>query len=146
VAYPELTMIDIKVCAAGRRGRACVVSRKTGVDRRRARRYIRAAESCSLAQGRELSEGRDRGLRARLRVQSAADRKTAAMEGMMHERDFEGTLVLEQLAEIGRLEDFFDAIDSDDLQRATSLMKKAEIDPSIIAMVVRKMNDGDGEH
>ena len=64
----------------------------------------------------------------------------------MDERDFEGTLVLEQLAEIGRVEDFFDAIDSDDVGRATSLMKKAGIDASTIAMVVRKMNDSDGEH
>ena len=36
----------------------------------------------------------------------------------MVESDFEGTLVLEQLAEIGRVEDFFDAIDADDIQRA----------------------------
>jgi hypothetical protein len=64
----------------------------------------------------------------------------------MDERDFEGTLVLEQLAEIGRVEDFFDAIDSDDAKRATSLMKKAKIDASTIAMVVRKMQAGDGEH
>jgi hypothetical protein len=64
----------------------------------------------------------------------------------MDEKDFEGTLVLEQLAEIGRVEDFFDAIDSDDVQRAASLMKKAKIDSSTIAMVVRKMDDADGEH
>jgi hypothetical protein len=64
----------------------------------------------------------------------------------MDERDFEGTLVLEQLAEIGRVEDFFDAIDSDDPKRAASLMKKAKIDASTIAMVVRKMQAGDGEH
>jgi hypothetical protein len=64
----------------------------------------------------------------------------------MDERDFEGTLVLERLAEIGRVEDFFDAIDSDDVPRATSLMKKAKIDASTIAMVVRKMEDGDAEH
>jgi hypothetical protein len=64
----------------------------------------------------------------------------------MEEADFEGTLVLEQLAEIGRVEDFFDAIDSDDVERATSLMKKANVDASTIAMVVRKMEDGDGEH
>jgi hypothetical protein len=64
----------------------------------------------------------------------------------MDERDFEGTLVLEQLAEIGRVEEFFDAIDSDDVQRATSLMKMAKIDASTIAMVQRKMEDGDGEH
>jgi hypothetical protein len=64
----------------------------------------------------------------------------------MDERDFEGTLVLEQLAAIGRVDDFFDAIDSDDVQRAASLMRKAEIDTSTIAMVVRKMEDSDGAH
>ena len=64
----------------------------------------------------------------------------------MDERDFEGTLVLERLAEIGRVEDFFDAIDSDDVQRATSLMKKAGVDASTIAMVVRRMEQADGEH
>ncbi len=64
----------------------------------------------------------------------------------MDERDFEGTLVLERLAEIGRVEDFFDAIDSDDVARATSLMKKARIDASTIATVVRKMEASDGEH
>ena len=64
----------------------------------------------------------------------------------MDEKEFEGTLVLEQLAAIGRVEDFFEAIDSDDVERATSLMKKAKIDVSTIAMVVRKMQDADGEH
>jgi hypothetical protein len=83
---------------------------------------------------------------ARLRVQSAADGKTAAREGVMDERDFEGTLVLEQLAQIGRVEDFFDAIDSDDVRRVVSLMKKAKIDASTIAIVVKKIEDSDGEH
>jgi hypothetical protein len=64
----------------------------------------------------------------------------------MDERDFEGTLVLEQLAEIGRVEDFFDAVDSDDVQRAASLMRKANIDASTIAMVIKKIEDGDDEH
>ncbi len=64
----------------------------------------------------------------------------------MDESDFEGTLVLERLAEIGRVEDFFDAIDSDDIARATSLMKKAKINASTIATVVRKMEDGNAEH
>jgi hypothetical protein len=64
----------------------------------------------------------------------------------MDEEDFEGTLVLEQLAEIGRVEDFFDAIDADDAQRAASLMRKANIDASTIAMVIKKMESGDGEH
>jgi len=64
----------------------------------------------------------------------------------MDEKDFEGTLVLEQLAAIGRVEDFFEAVDADDVQRATSLMKKARISASTIAMVVRKMEEGDGDH
>jgi hypothetical protein len=64
----------------------------------------------------------------------------------MDERDFEGTLVLEQLAAIGRVDDFFEAIDADDVDRAASLMRKAKIDASTIAMVIRKMEDADGEH
>lgn len=63
---------------------------------------------------------------------------------VMDESDFEGTLVLERLAEIGRVDDFFDAIDADDVQRATSLMKRAKIDLSAIASVIKKMEDGDG--
>jgi hypothetical protein len=64
----------------------------------------------------------------------------------MDESDFEGTLVLERLAEIGQVEDFFDAVDADDAQRAATLMKKAKIDASTIAIVLKKMEDGDGEH
>jgi predicted transcriptional regulator len=64
----------------------------------------------------------------------------------MDETDFEGTLVLEQLAAIGKVEDFFDAVDSDDVQRATTLMKRANLDASTIATVIRKMKESDGEH
>ena len=64
----------------------------------------------------------------------------------MDESDFDGTLVLEQLAAIGRVEDFFDAIDSDDIERASALMKEARVDPSTIALVVRKIEDADGDH
>jgi len=64
----------------------------------------------------------------------------------MDDTDFEGTLVLEQLAAIGKVEDFFDAIDSDDVQRATKLMKRAQVDASTIATVIRKMEEADGEH
>ncbi len=64
----------------------------------------------------------------------------------MEPEDFEGTLVLEQLAEIGQVEEFFDAIDSDDVQRAVALMKRAKADASTIAIVVRKIEQSDGEH
>jgi hypothetical protein len=65
---------------------------------------------------------------------------------MMDETDFEGTLVLEQLASIGKVEDFFDAIDADDVGRATQLMKRANVDAFTIATVVRKMEEEDAEH
>lgn len=64
----------------------------------------------------------------------------------MNEDDFEGTLVLEQLAEYDLVDDFFDAIDSDDIERAISLMKKARVDASMIAVVIEKIQDGDSDH
>lgn len=64
----------------------------------------------------------------------------------MDQNDFEGTLVLEKLAEINKVDAFFEAIDSDDFGKAKSLMKKAGVDAETIAVVMRKMNDADGEH
>ena len=64
----------------------------------------------------------------------------------MDETDFEGSVVLEQLAGIGEVENFLDAVDSDDVERAVLLMKRARIDSATIAMVVDKMMAADGEH
>lgn len=64
----------------------------------------------------------------------------------MNESDFEGTLILEKLAEIGKVENFFDAIDSDDFEEAKKLMNKAGIDQRTIKIVLNKMADADGEH
>ncbi len=64
----------------------------------------------------------------------------------MEERDFEGTLVLEKLAEIGKVEAFFEALDSDDFDRAKALMKRADIDSETITTVLKKMAEADGEH
>ncbi|HVT07702.1 MAG TPA: hypothetical protein VHO67_09595 [Polyangia bacterium] len=64
----------------------------------------------------------------------------------MDETDFEGSLVLEQLAAIDEVDAFFEAIDADDVDRATRLMKRANIDAATIATVVRKMEESDGEH
>jgi hypothetical protein len=64
----------------------------------------------------------------------------------MEEEDFEGTLVLEQLVAIGKVDEFFDAVDSDDVERAVALMKRAKVGAGVIAMVVRKMGESDGEH
>ena len=62
----------------------------------------------------------------------------------LDESDFEGTLVLEKLAEIDRVDEFFDAVDSDDFDKATSLMRHAGIDRETIAIVLKKMHDADG--
>jgi len=59
----------------------------------------------------------------------------------MDESDFEGTLVLEKLAEIDKLDDFYEAIDSDDFSKAASLMKRANIDSETIAIVLKKMSE-----
>ena len=64
----------------------------------------------------------------------------------MNENDFEGTLVLEKLAEINKVEAFFEAIGSDDFGKAKSLMKRAGVDAETIAVVIKKMGDADGEH
>ncbi len=59
----------------------------------------------------------------------------------MNESDFEGTLVLEKLARIDKVDDFFEAIDSDDAKKATLLMKQAGVDEPTIAIVLKKMAD-----
>ena len=64
----------------------------------------------------------------------------------MDETDFEGTLVLEQLAAIDRVDEFFEAIDSDDIQRAAALMRDADVDAATIAIVLGKIEGGDAEH
>lgn len=63
----------------------------------------------------------------------------------MNEDDFEGTLVLEKLAEIGKVEEFFDAVDSDDLARAQSLLRRAKVDLETIAVVLKKIQNSDGD-
>lgn len=64
----------------------------------------------------------------------------------MDESEFEGTLVLEKLAEIDKVDEFFEAIESDDFDRAKSLLKKARVDSDTIAIVLKKMNEANGEH
>ncbi len=57
----------------------------------------------------------------------------------MDESDFEGTLVLEKLAAINKVDVFMEAVDSDDFDRAKLLMKKAKVDSETIAIVLKKM-------
>ncbi len=60
------------------------------------------------------------------------------------ETGFEGTLVLECLAERSLLDAFYEAVDADDFKAASSLMKKAGIDAQTIAIVLKEMADADG--
>jgi DsbC/DsbD-like thiol-disulfide interchange protein len=62
------------------------------------------------------------------------------------ESDFDGTLVLEKLAEIGKADAFLEAVDSDDFGKAESLMRRAQIDAETIATVLKKMAASDQEH
>jgi hypothetical protein len=64
----------------------------------------------------------------------------------MDETDFEGTLVLEKLALVDELDAFFEAVDADDLKKAASLLKRAGVDAETIAVVLKKMAEGDAEH
>jgi len=64
----------------------------------------------------------------------------------MDEKEFEGTLVLEKLAEIQMVDDFFEAIDADDVPRAVALMRRAQVDAETIAVVVQKIEAADGTH
>jgi len=63
----------------------------------------------------------------------------------MNENDFEGTLILEKLASGGKVEDFYDAVDLDDFERARSLMHLAGIEAVSIAAVLKKMSEANGE-
>lgn len=64
----------------------------------------------------------------------------------MDEKDLEdivlqGTAVLEKLAEIGKVDEFFEAVDSDDFRQATRLMRAAGVDEETISSVIKKMAD-----
>ncbi|MBY0316899.1 MAG: hypothetical protein K2Q26_15365 [Bdellovibrionales bacterium] len=61
----------------------------------------------------------------------------------MDESEFEGTLVLEKISEIGKLDEFFAAMDADDFKSAVLLMRRAGVDSETIQLVLQKMNDGE---
>ncbi|MBY0516790.1 MAG: hypothetical protein K2P81_07775 [Bacteriovoracaceae bacterium] len=61
----------------------------------------------------------------------------------MKDQDFEGTLILEELASFGLLQEFYDAIDSDDLTKVISLMRRVDIDQEDILAVLSKIRSSD---
>lgn len=64
----------------------------------------------------------------------------------MDKNDFEGTLVLEKLAEINMVDEFLELVDSDDFKGAATLMKKAKVDNETIKFVLERMRNSDGDH
>jgi len=60
--------------------------------------------------------------------------------------DFEGSLVLEKMARVDKMEEFMDAVDDNDLTRAKALMREAAIDAETIKIVLKKMASEDDEH
>lgn len=61
----------------------------------------------------------------------------------MIDSDFEGSLILEKLAEIGMVDEFYGAIDSDDFDKIRSLLLSSNIDSSTVEKVIRKIIDSD---
>ena len=59
----------------------------------------------------------------------------------MDKSDFEGSLVLEALAQIGKLDEFYEAIDADDFATAKRLLKKAKIKDDDIETVLKMMRE-----
>lgn len=64
----------------------------------------------------------------------------AVQDFKMNEDELEGSLILERLAEVGKVDAFFEAIDSDDFEKVRQLMRKAGIDSETIQMVIDKMD------
>jgi len=72
--------------------------------------------------------------------------KKGTGQGSMNERNFEGTLVLEQLARIDSVDEFMAAADAQDFDKAAGLMEQASIDQGTIDTVLKKMADPYDEH
>lgn len=59
----------------------------------------------------------------------------------MDESDFEGSIILEKLASVNLLDDFFEAIDSDNMKEVVSLLRQAEIDDETIDEVLSQIEE-----
>jgi len=60
----------------------------------------------------------------------------------MTEDDFEGSLVLEKLAQVGLVDEFFEAIDKDDFDQLRRLLRRAQVDTATINEVLRQIEEG----
>ena len=53
----------------------------------------------------------------------------------------EGSEVLEKLAEVGKVQEFYDAVDKDDFHAVEGLLEFANVDEDTIAWVLKEMGD-----
>ena len=56
---------------------------------------------------------------------------------------FEGSLILERLTEIGKVDEFYEAVDSDNFSLIKKLLHEAEIDDTTIATVLKMVEEGE---
>lgn len=59
----------------------------------------------------------------------------------MDEAEFDGTDVLEKIASINRIDEFFEALDADNFDQIKYLMKRAGLDADTRAWVIKKMKE-----
>ncbi len=62
----------------------------------------------------------------------------------MDETDFEGSIILEKLASVNLLDDFFEAIDSDNMKQVVSLLREADVDDEMIDEVLNQIEEANG--
>jgi hypothetical protein len=59
----------------------------------------------------------------------------------MDEEDFEGSHILERLASLNLVDEFFQAIDSDNFEEVENMLEHAGIDEDTIASVLKQMTE-----
>lgn len=56
--------------------------------------------------------------------------------------EFDGTLILERLAQMGKLDEFYEAVDSDHFEKLERLMRKMGYDSETIQLMMDKIANG----
>ena len=64
----------------------------------------------------------------------------------MSQINFEGTDILEQLAEFDMLDPFYEAVDSDDFDKVGWIMRSAGFNREDIVLVLKLIKEADSRH
>ena len=59
----------------------------------------------------------------------------------MDESELLGTEVLERLAEVGKVEEFYDAVDADNFQAIRALMRSVGVDAQTIEIIMERIHN-----